>query len=57
MTESKFFVSENPFSFKEKVDGAQIFRWISLETISEDDFTFPVDKRVAEMLKTQFSAN
>lgn len=52
----QFLVSEKPFSFKEKVDGAQIFRWISLEIISADDFTFPVDKKVAEMLRMQIDA-
>ncbi len=29
-------------------------RWISLNTISEVDFTYPIDKIVAEKLKLQF---
>lgn len=49
--EHRFKISETPFSFREKIDGAQIFRWIPLKEISPDDFTFPVDKKVAEMLK------
>jgi len=28
----------------------QSFRWIPVSEISADDFTFPIDKRVAEML-------
>jgi 8-oxo-dGTP pyrophosphatase MutT (NUDIX family) len=29
----------------------QSFYWVSLSTISENDFTFPVDKKIAVMLK------
>jgi 8-oxo-dGTP diphosphatase len=29
----------------------QVFRWIDLNKISAEDFTFPVDKKVGEMLK------
>lgn len=47
----RFKISEIPFSFQEKIDGAQIFRWVSLTGIKPDEFTFPVDKKVAEMLK------
>ena len=36
------------------VDGAQIFRWISIDTISENDFTFPIDKLVAKKLQQTF---
>jgi 8-oxo-dGTP diphosphatase len=49
-----FPVAEVPFSFKEKADGAQIFRWVGLDKISGTDFTFPVDKKVAEMLAVNF---
>lgn len=31
-------------------EGAMAFRWIDLESLSQDDFTLPVDKKVAEML-------
>ncbi len=30
---------------------SQSFRWISLSTIRENNFTFPIDKKVAKMLK------
>ena len=41
----------------EEKNGAQSFRWISLDKISADDFTFPIDKRVAEMLAENFQGS
>ena len=29
----------------------QCFKWLPLNTIDSDDFTFPIDKKVAEMLR------
>ncbi|MCC6182273.1 MAG: NUDIX domain-containing protein [Bacteroidia bacterium] len=43
-----------PFDFDKKKEGAQALRWIELKNISENDFTFIIDKRVAEMLKLNF---
>lgn len=48
--EIKFKVSKIPFDF-ELVDGAQSFRWIKLSEISENDFTFPIDKMVGGLLR------
>lgn len=42
--------SKKKFDFKEKKEGAQSFRWVNSDSISENDFTFVIDKRVAEML-------
>jgi len=42
---------ENKFVFTENKDGAQLFRWIKLNEISENDFTFPIDKKVVGLLK------
>jgi len=39
-----------PFDFKEVVEGAQRFRWIPLSMLSEEDVTFPIDKRVVSMV-------
>jgi len=36
----------------ESEGASQSFRWISLSKISADEFTFPIDKKVAEMLNT-----
>jgi 8-oxo-dGTP diphosphatase len=31
----------------------QSFKWLPLNTIDSDDFTFPIDKKVAEMLRNK----
>lgn len=48
-----FSISETPFDFKIKKEGAQSFRWIPLNHISENDFTFVIDRKVASMLAEQ----
>ncbi len=35
------------------VEEAQSFRWVPVRNLSKDDFTFPVDRHVAGMLKEQ----
>lgn len=51
ITSLKTKVSDKAFDFPERAEGAISFRWIALEMISEDHFTFPIDKKVARMLK------
>lgn len=46
-------ITNKIFDFKERVENAISFRWISLEGISEEDFTFPIDKKVAAMLRLE----
>ena len=43
-------VSDRPFDFPEKREGAMRCRWVPLQEVSEDIFTFPIDKKVAGML-------
>ena len=45
-----FNVSNKKNDFKEIKDGAQSFRWLPVRELTEDDFTFPIDKKVAMML-------
>jgi hypothetical protein len=40
----------NPF---ECSNGDLCFRWLSLELLKEEEFTFPADKKVAAMLKEE----
>lgn len=47
-------LKNKPFDFDRKKEGAQTLRWIELNKLSENDFTFIIDKRVAEMLKLNF---
>ncbi len=46
----EFKVSDKVFDFNKKEEGAQSLRWIDLDKVSENDFTFIIDKRVGEML-------
>jgi 8-oxo-dGTP diphosphatase len=46
-------ISEARFDF-EKLDGAQSFRWIPLDQLREEDFTFAVDKKVSVLLTQHF---
>ena len=39
------------FAFPEEIDGAQIFRWLPMSEVSPEQFTFPIDKKVAELLR------
>ena len=46
----KITTTQKIFDFPNKSDYAQTFRWIDLKTISENDFTLPIDKIVGKML-------
>jgi hypothetical protein len=32
------------------IDGAEIFKWISIDLLTENDFTFPVDRAAFKKL-------
>lgn len=36
-------------------EGAQSFRWVAIKDISKADFTFPIDKKVAELLSLKLT--
>jgi ADP-ribose pyrophosphatase YjhB (NUDIX family) len=46
----KIETCETVFGFKEECDGAQIFRWIALDKLTPEQLTYPIDKRVVELL-------
>jgi 8-oxo-dGTP diphosphatase len=48
----KFKISTKPFNF-EPVEEAQSFRWANINSISTDEITFSIDKKVIEMLKLE----
>ena len=48
-------IKEKPFDFDEVKDGAISFRLILANTVSEEQFTFPIYKKVASLLKKKFS--
>jgi len=41
-----------PFDFDGEGDLLQSFRWISLDQLREEDVTFPTDKHVVKLLRT-----
>ena len=43
--------SDKLFDFEETKEGAISFRWLPISTLTEEAFTFPIDKKVAIMLK------
>lgn len=47
-------IKEKPFDFDEEKEGAISFRFIPIYSISEEQFTFPIDKKVASMLNEIF---
>ena len=51
ITEPKFKISNKNFDFPEVIEGAQSFRWIPLEKLSPELLTFPIDKKIVELIK------
>ncbi len=56
----KFKVSEKAFDFENlpggkagKKEGAQSFRWLLVKELKESNFTFVIDKRVADLLNEE----
>ena len=47
----KIEIAEKEFAFAQEKEGAQIFRWIELKKLSQDQFTFPIDKKAAELIR------
>jgi len=45
-----FSTTTRLFDFARVENGAQSFRWLDLSGISENDFTYIIDKRVGDML-------
>ena len=50
----KISVTKKTFDFPEAKEEAQTFRWIALKDLSENDFTFPIEKKVSLLLKKIF---
>lgn len=47
----RFKVSGKAFDFTKRTKGSQSFRWIAADKINPEEFTFPIDKHVAHLLK------
>jgi len=49
-----FRISDQPFDFDISQNEFQSFRWAKIETLSEDDLSFPIDRFVLKKLKLFF---
>lgn len=49
-----FRTTDKKFDFPEITDGTQCFRWLKIDELSEDDFTFPIDKKIVTMIQSSF---
>jgi len=47
----RFKISEIPFDFPDSGKNEQSFRFIPFSKLSGDNFTFPADKKVAELIR------
>ena len=43
----------NKIADLKEIEGAQTFRWMPLKELDENKFTFPIDKKIAQMLHKQ----
>lgn len=50
----RFKISDKPFNFTEEKNGTQSFRWVNLKSLSEKEMTFPIDKKVVNLLKEKY---
>lgn len=48
----KINASEIPFEHTRDEEGAQTFRWISLEQLDAEELTYPIDRHVVRMLQS-----
>lgn len=42
------------FDFKNNLEHEQSFRWLELNSVTENDFTLPIDKLVGKMIQDKF---
>jgi 8-oxo-dGTP diphosphatase len=48
----RFRISDKPFDFEKTVNESQSFRWARIAGLSENDLSFPVDRFVIRMVKS-----
>ena len=52
--EMKIVTSHRKFDFDQKKEGAQSFRWVDINLLHENDFTFVIDQKVVPIIKNNF---
>lgn len=53
ISEPAFEIKQKRFDFINRLNDTFVFRWIPLNEIKPEDFTFAIDKKVAEMIKSE----
>ncbi len=53
----KFPIAIQPFDFTTNENGSISFRWKSIETLTENDVSFPIDKYVVNLIKAHQKKN
>lgn len=48
--DQRFRTSEQRFDFRQTIDNEESFRWVRLENLSSDDFSFPTDRAAIDRL-------
>jgi len=48
------FSSTNKIYDFDRVEGAQTFRWIPIKELNQEMFSFPIDKKVAQMIYDRY---
>lgn len=55
MNEPQFPTVQNPYEGVAEINDSQAFRWISIDEINSDHVTWPIDKKVVEILLMEFN--
>jgi hypothetical protein len=50
MSEPQFQTVQNPHEGVAEINDSQAFRWISIDQLNPDHVTWPIDKKVIELL-------
>ncbi len=51
-----FEIKTKKFDFPKGTDNVYVFRWVPLSKLSPSEFSFPIDKKVAELLLSENTA-
>ncbi len=50
----RFKTTNKKFDFPDVVDGVQCFKWIPVSELTEEEFTFPIDKFIIHKIRKDF---
>ncbi len=49
--------SKEKFNFEKEINGSQSFRWIPISELTPEEMTFPIDRKVVELIKKNIQDN